>query len=821
LVYLFDRYELDEDDQSLARDGQRVPLEPRALAVLLLMVRSDGKLLRKEAILQAVWKNTIVEESSLTRAVALLRKQLGDDPRHPTFIETVPTLGYRFIAPVRTTAAPAPADAETPGDRMPRGDVEAPGDGTAAPGDGAAGGAAWPGGGAAGGAAAPGDEERGAAPGRARRRWSRYLLPLVGILLLVGVAMLVRVAIRQQAGSPGKRSLVLTEFVNSTGEPVFDNALRQGLVTQLEQSPLLNLVSERRIQALLRLMGQPPETPLTAALGRELCQRAGAAALLEGSISSLGGPYVLGLRATQCGTGEVLDAEQMQASGRQDVLRTLDLIAGRLRERLGESLTSVAALDTPLQEATTSSLEALQALGEANRVQNLNGSAAAIPLLQRAIALDPQFAIAHALLGRLYGDIGQESRSAESAAQAYQFRNRASERERFFITATYETQVTGNLEKAEEICETWGRVYPRDPGSLGFPAGLILRVFGRYDEAVADATLLVAAEPDFAMAYHLLAINDIALGRLEAARGALDRAAARHLDLPQYALDRHRLAFLEQDERARTRLTELAATQPATLEFVYAQEAATLAYFGRMNRSRDIAQQAVTLALQLGRKDAAARLEAASAIREALVGNAAAAARHANAALALSTGRDAVYGAAFALAMLGDSAGATRLADELLHRYPVDTAAQFHYLPALHALIAANAADPAKALDALKPNAPYELGSPPSFYSGLYGVMYPTFVRGRVYLAAQRGTEAAAEFRRIIAHPTLIASDPLGVVARLELARALAMSGDRGGAQAAYGEFFALWQAADADIPLLKAAQDEAARLARDAQAGG
>jgi tetratricopeptide (TPR) repeat protein len=373
--------------------------------------------------------------------------------------------------------------------------------------------------------------------------------------------------------------------------------------------------------------------------------------------------------------------------------------------------------------------------------------------------------------------------------------------------------VTGNLEKAEEICETWGRVYPRDPGSLGFPAGLILRVFGRYDEAVADASLLVEAEPDFAMAYHLLAINDIALGRLEAARAVLDRAAARHLDLPQYVLDRHRLAVLAQDERARSRLTALAATQPAALEFVYAQEAATLAYYGQMSRSRDIAQQAVTLALQLDRKDAAARLEAASAIRESLVGNAKAAARHAQAALALSTGRDAVYGAAFALAMLGDSAGASRLADDLLRRHPADTAAQFHYLPAIHALIAANGGDPGTALDALKLNLPYELGSPPSFFSGFYGVMYPTFVRGRVYLTAHRGTEAATEFRKIIAHPALLAGDPLGAVARLELARALTVSGDRDGAKAAYREFLELWKAADADIPLLRAAHEEAARL--------
>jgi hypothetical protein len=330
---------------------------------------------------------------------------------------------------------------------------------------------------------------------------------------------------------------------------------------------------------------------------------------------------------------------------------------------------------------------------------------------------------------------------------------------------------------------------------------------------VANAKRLVDAEPDFAMAYHLLAINDIALGRLDAARRVLDGAAARHLDIPQYVLDRHRLAFLEGDTRTREHLTSVAATQPAIEAFVYSQEATTLAYFGQMARSRDIAQRALALALQLDHRDAAARLEAGSAIRESLIGNAPAAARHASAALALSTGRDAVYGAAFAIAMSGDSAAAARLADDLVARFPEDTAAQFHYLPAIRALVAANGDDPGAALEALKLNTAYELGSPPSFYTGFYGVMYPTFVRGTVYLRSHRGAEAAAEFHRIIAHPALLASDPLGAVARVELARALVMAGERERAKAAYGDFLELWKAADTDIPLLQAAKDEYSRL--------
>jgi DNA-binding winged helix-turn-helix (wHTH) protein/predicted Zn-dependent protease len=776
LIYLFDQYEVDDEDLCLTRQGRRLPLEPRALAVLLLMLRSNGKLLKKDAILEAVWKNTIVEESTLSRAVALLRKQLGDDSRHPTFIETVPTLGYRFIAQVRASAA----------EEKPRVSTEVQSLAT--------------------------DPAPHVARGPERRIKPRSVWILIAILLLVGIGVL-RFAFHPRPLVLEKKSIVLAEFSNSTGEPVFDDTLRQGMIVQLDQSPLFSLLSEERIQTTLRLMGQGPNVRLTPVVGREVCRRTGSVAVLDGSIARLGGRYVLGLRATNCSTGEVLDTEQVQAGRKEDVLRALGQIASRFRARVGEPLSSVSNLDTPLEEATTSSLEALKAFSEAIRVKNSQGSAAAIPFLQRAISLDPEFAIAHALLGRMYGDIGQETRSAESAAEAYKYRNRASEPERFFIVASYETQVTGNLEKAEATCETWERVYPHDPGALGFPAGLILRVFGRYEAAVEKAKRLVGTDPDFAMGYHLLVINDIALGHIHEAQSALDDAAARHLEIPQYLLDRHRLAILEGDESGTDRLMALAARQPATEGFVSGQQASLLAYAGRIIQSRGVMQRAVTLALQLDRRDLAARLDAGSALRESLFGNVEAATRDAMAALELSSGRDAEYGAAAALAFARNSSAAQRLTDDLAKRFPEDTAARYHYIPVIRALLALNRNEPRKALELLEVNVPYELGSPPSYYSGFYGVMYPVFVRGQAYLASHRGIEAAAEFQKIIDHPGLVVSDPIGALAHLELARALVMSGDKVRAKAAYADFLDLWKAADSDLPTLKSAKAEYARL--------
>ena len=812
MVYLFDSYELDDSEFCLFRDGRRVALEPRALQVLLFLVQNAGKLLQKDLILEAVWKDTFVEESSLTRAVAILRKQLGDDPRAPTYIETVPTLGYRFIAKVRVSwpteqteiqADPnSPLDSQVVPDLQPL-SLEAEPDGA-------------------------GSSERSKAieghdllateslsPGRQRQSSrSRYWIFLC-VLLLAAAGGLIWWTRHFRPVREEKKTIVISDFDNSTCDSVFDGTLREGMTVQLEQSPVLSVVSEPRIRSTLLLMNQPVDSRLTPVLAREVCQRTNSAAMLDGSIAPLGSQYVITLHATDCATGDSLDTEQAQVARKEDVLRALSDVAASLRSRLGESIASIKSLDTPLDEATTSSLDALKAFSESGRVGNQSGSAAAIPLAQRAVELDPKFALAWAILGRMYGDIGQEQASAESTAKAYEFRDHASDHEKFFIVVSYEIQVTGDLEKAEQTCETWSQIYPHDAGAYGFRAGAILRVSGSYERAVEVATHLVALHPDFALAYHFAAFNDIALGRYADARRVVDDATARHFSNPFLALDQYRLAFLAGDEAAMAQVVATEEKLPGSKDIFSNQLASSLAYHGQLDAARKVSEDAVKLMEQSGRREAAARLEAGSALREAFFGDEAHARRLAQSTVGLSNSRDAEYGAAFAFALSGDSTQANALVTDMEKRLSEDTSVHFHYSPAVRALIALNAHDPVKAIELLQANVPYELGSPQSSFDGFYGVLYPIYVRGLAYLMLHRGNDAASEFRKVLDHPGIVANDPIGALANLQLGRAYVQSGDMTRARAAYKDFQTLWKTADPELPIWKQSRLELARIQR------
>jgi DNA-binding winged helix-turn-helix (wHTH) protein/tetratricopeptide (TPR) repeat protein len=801
LIYLFEKFELDDLNFCLSREGQRVPLEPRALRVLLLFVQNPGKLLQKNFILETVWTTTFVEESTLTRAITILRKQLGDDPRAPTYIETVPTLGYRFIAKVEIASPPeqmeiqadarSRPDAQVVPDRQPLSqEAELDEAGSFAPSE-----------------AIEGGEHRASeslSPGRQRQSaQSRYWIFLL-VLLLGAAGSVIWWKRHSRPVREEKRTIVISDFDNSTGDAVFDGTLREGMTVQLEQSPVLSLVSEPRIRSTLLLMNQPVDSRLTPVLAREVCQRTNSAAMLDGSIAALGSQYVITLHATDCATGDSLDTEQVQVDRKEDVLRALSDVAASLRSRLGESIASIKSLDTPLDEATTSSLDALKAFSESGRVGNQSGSAAAIPLAQRAVELDPKFALAWAMLGRMYGDIGQEQASAESTAKAYEFRDHASDREKFFIVVSYEIQVTGDLEKAEQTCETWSQIYPHDTGGYGFRAGAILRVFGSYERAVEVATHLDAIHPDFALGYHFAAFNDIALGHYADARRVVDDATARHFSNPFLALDQYRLAFLAEDEGAMKRVVAAEETLPESKDIFANQLASTLAYHGQLDSARKVSKDAVELMKQSGRREAAARLEAGSALREAFFGDQAQARRLAQSTVGLSNSRDAEFGAAFAFALSGDSTQANALIGDLEKRLPEDTSVHFHYSPAVRALIALNAHDPVKAIELLQANVAYELGSPQSSFDGFYGVLYPIYVRGLAYLMLHRGSDAVSEFRKILDHPGIVANDPIGALANLQLGRAYVQSGDVTRARAAYRDFKSLWKNSDPELPLWK-----------------
>jgi tetratricopeptide (TPR) repeat protein len=610
-----------------------------------------------------------------------------------------------------------------------------------------------------------------------------------------------------------KDTIVLADFVNTTADPVFDATLRQGLAIQLEQSPFLSLVSEERIQQALRLMGRPADARLTPELAREICMRIASAAVLDGSIASLGSQYVLGLRAKNCRTGDILDEEQVQAARKEDVLNSLSQIASKFRTRVGESLATVEKHDTPLAEATTPSLEALKAYSAAWKVLSTTGSAAAVPLFKRAIEIDPKFAMAHALLGRIYDDIGESSLSAESTSKAYQLRDRASDREKFFITASYDLQVTGNLEKAQQTCESWAQTYPREMIPHAFLSGIIYPVFGEYEKAGEEAEKALELDPDFAIGYTLLAFSYEELNRLREAEYTLRRASERKLEIPDLLVLRYDIAFLKGDQTGMEREAALAQRKSGAEDWILDHEAFVLAYSGHLQQARRMSQHAADLAQQSVRRERAALYETGAALWEAFFGNTPAARRGAMAALELSKCRDVEYGAAFALALAGDSFWSQTLADDLEKRYGQDTSAGFSYLPALRALLALNHDHPSRAIELLQTAVPYELGAPHCSFQGFFGSFYPVYVRGEAYLAARRGTEAAVEFQKILDHRGIVVSDPIGALAHLQLGRALALSGDKTKAKAAYQDFLTLWKDADPDLPVLEQAKAEYAKL--------
>ena len=640
-------------------------------------------------------------------------------------------------------------------------------------------------------------------------RW-KVIVPAVAAILVATVAGYRH--LQRPPALTDKDTIVLAEFANATGDPVFDGVLRQGLSIQLGQSPFLSVVSDEGVRQGLRLMGQPANIPLTVALANQLCQRNGSAAVVEGSIARLGSEYVLGLQAKNCTTGEVIAGEQARAATKEDVLDVLSRVAGTFRTMVGESLASVEQHSKPLAEATTPSLDALKAYSASKEAVLASGTAAAAALLERAVALDPEFAMAHATLGITYSNLGESVRSMESTTRAYQLRDRASDRERFFITTMYDRQVTGNLERERQTLESWADTYPRDALPHGLMAGFAANGSGKHELSIQEAGKAIALDPDHPLPYASLAFSALYLDRLADAEAALLRASQRSLEVPDYTVVRFFISFLKGDREGMNREVSRSSGGRGEDLMLHLQ-ALDLARSGRLREARQTSRLAVNLARQGGQRERAARFEAATAVWEGFVGNAPAARQRAADALELTAGRDVTYAAAFALALSGDWARSRELADDLERRFREDTSVQFSYRPALRALFSANAGQPEAAILLLQAPARFDLAVAGVAYEGFYGALYSVYVRGQAYLAAGRPAEAATEFRRILSHRGIVLVDPVDAMARLQLARALALSGDTANAKTAYQDFLNLWNAADPDALLLAQARRESGRL--------
>ena len=643
----------------------------------------------------------------------------------------------------------------------------------------------------------------------------RLRLAATALLAIAIVAVGLHFYPRRAAALNAKDTIVLADFANRTNDPLFDDTLRQGLAVQLEQSPFLSLVSERRIQQTLRLMSQPPDKPITPEIARDLCQRVGSIAALDGSIANLGKQYVLELRAVNCRTGDTMARAEATADGKEQVLKALSQAAGKMRAKLGESIATAEKFDASLDQVTTPSLDALQAFSRGRVSMMGKGDfTAAIPQLEKSVRLDPNFAIAYAALATSYYDLGESAKAAEYAQKAYNLRDRVSERERLAIESQYHLFATGDLEKARRALELWTETYPRD---------LVARVdldanygtLGQFDKSLAGLKQAVQMDPGSALAITDLFASSIETDHFEEARNLAVEAQTKKMDSPALHLGLFQLGFLQNDPAEMAKEVNWAKDQPGIEDALIAAEADVAAYYGQLAKAREFSRQAVASALKEGEKETASGYEADAALREALFGNPTEAKHRASAALALASPRDVEYGIALASALTDTNKNAqaqiTKRMDDLSRRFPEDTVVQFNYLPTVNAILQINAVNPAKAVEILEAARPYELGSPSNISMSLS--MYPVYVRGLAYLSAKQGPQAAAEFQKLLAHRGIVQSEPIGSLGQLGLARAYSLQGNTLKARAAYQDFLNLWKDADPDIPILKQAKAEYAKL--------
>jgi tetratricopeptide (TPR) repeat protein len=642
-------------------------------------------------------------------------------------------------------------------------------------------------------------------PAGSRNLW-KITLPSAAVLLAVIAGGLYY---RSHRAKPltDKDTIVLADFDNKTGDPVFDDTLKTALGVSLNQSPFLNVLSDNKVAATLNLMTRPPDTKLTPDVARELCQRAGSKAYIAGSIASLGSQYVLELKVVNCQSGDVLAQAQATAAGKEKVLDALGEAASKLRGELGESLATVQKFGVPLAEATTTSLEALKAYSMGKAIWHEKGDAPAIPFFKRAIELDPGFAAAYAMLSERYGDLGQPSLQLECATKAYQLRDRVNERERIAISAIY-FAATGETEKQAQTYELWEANYPRDAAQITVSLGNVYSDMGQWDKALAKYQEGLRLGPDV-VSYTNLGGAYLNLNRLQEARSTFDEALAHKLDGGGLRMGIYLLAFLQADAAQMEKQLAWGAGKPGDEDLLLSAQSDTEAYYGRMSKARDLSRRAVDSAVRADSKETAAFWQVNAALREAELGSAASAKHGVTAALALSPGRDVKLAAAITLARTGDVVRAKELADELEKSFPTNTLLKLYSLPTINAAIEISKSNPSQAIADLEPAAPYELGLAGTSINNLY----PAYVRGQAYLLAHNGATAAAEFQKLLDHRGIMANFVTGSLAHLQIGRAYAMQGNVTKAKAAYQDFFTLWKDADPDVPILKQAKTEYAKL--------
>jgi DNA-binding winged helix-turn-helix (wHTH) protein len=810
-IFQFGEFQIDARARTLRRKEKIVTLGFRAFDVLLYFVQNPGKVLTRDELLKNVWTDSFVDENSLAQSISMLRRALDEKPGDNSYIVTLTGRGYQFVAPVQVVAAQnrstlpeaaTPASGSSTGLILQKQTIRT--------------------------SVITEEKEQLSLP-VSRNRAAALEAPAIGISNLgkiaVGifsVALLVAGALyyRSHQGKPltGKDIIVLADFSNTTGDAVFDDTLKTALNVSLRQSPFLNVLPDSEVTKTLQQMTLSASTKLTPQVTRELCLRAGKKAYIEGSIGGLGSQYVLRLKAVNCQTGDALAEEQATAASKEKVLDSLGQEASKLRTELGESLATVRKFDVPLVQATTSSLEALKAYSLGRKIFNAKGPAASLPYDQRAIELDPNFAMGYLLLGYDYTNLSEVGRAGEYLTKAFQLREHASEMEKLEITATYYRNVTGELDKAAQISQEWIESYPRDVDAY-IALDLVYGAQGQYEKAAEITKQAVRLVPGRAFSYMNLANYTIALQHFDETWQAIHEAQARKLD--DFILHNvlYALAFLGADSAAMAEQQQWFAGKREE-NFGLALASDTEAYIGHLRKSRELTKRAVDLAIRGDSKENGAIWQANAALQEAAYGNAVEARQMAAAALKLAPASQGVESeAALAFAMAGDTGRAESLAQDLGKRFPLDTQVQSLWLSAIQAQLALDRKNPTAGLNALQTASPIELGQ--ILFVNNISCLYPVYIRGEAYLAAGHGTAATAEFQKILDHSGIVWNCWTGALAHLGVARANALQSrssqggdaDRGRALAAYKDFLTLWKDADPDIPILKEAKAEYAKL--------
>ncbi len=764
----FGSFEVDFRERKLTKGGSRIRLQEQPFRILALLLERHGQLVTREEIRQQVWAQDLFVEfdAALNTAVGKLRAALNDTADNPRFLETVPRHGYRFVAPV-----------------------------------------AW----------SPEVEEPVASKPHARKR--PYLWYAAAVI--VAAAAIAGFWHFRQAAPKinAEDTIVLADFVNTTGDASFDDALKTALRLSLEQSPFFKVLSDSALARTLQQMTRPTSTPLTAEVTRELCQRAGSKAYLVGSIGTLGSRYVLGLKAVNCQTGDTLAEEQSFVASKDKVLDALGAAASKLRRELGESLTSVQKFDVPLALATTPSLEALKAYSLGVKAYTEKGPLDSLPYLERGVQLDPDFAICHRVLGVVYTALGQTDRANEYYTRAFQLQDHVSEWEKLAIAGDYYLFVTGELDKATDAYEQWIELYPRGEGPVS-TLGIVYALEGQYDKASDITVRSLRLAPSYAD-YGDLALYKLASQGFNETRRVIDEAQGKKIDGYPFRVVLYALAFLQKNSTAMAEQQTWFAGRPEE-HIGLALASDTEAYRGHLRVSRDLTNRAVASAIRADSKENGAVWLANAALRTAAFGNALEARQTAAKALKLaSTSQGIEAEAALAFAVAGDASRAESLAQDLNKQFPLDTQMQSLWLPAIRTQLAIHGKDKAYIVNDPQSVSPIEFGE--MRFTANPTCLYPTYIRGNAYLAAGRGKEAAAEFQKIIDHSGVVWNCWTGALAHLGVARANTLQATtshgtdadaaRARALSAYNDFLTLWQDADPNIPILKQAKAEYAKL--------